>query len=605
MPVLSHTALKKIAAVCVQAALLGALAACQSLPPKPEAPARGDYASTRQYLSQLIRYEMKRHAVTGLSIALVDGQKIVWAEGFGHADRAANIAAAPETVYRVGSISKLFTDTAVMQLAEQGRLDIDRPVQAYLPQFAIRSRFAGAGAGAITPRNLMTHHSGLPDSFVNGMWTDHPAPFSSVTAALRDDYAAYPPDYVFAYSNIGITLLGDMIQTVTGEDFAARLGRTLLQPLGMRDSSFALGLSGPLASKAYRDGKEADEKPLRDVPAGGLNSNVLDLSRFMQMTFAEGRANDRQILRPETVAQMLKPQNGAVALDQDFRIGLGWMLTGKIDNAGPVAQHAGATLFHRSQLMILPQHKLGVVVLSNSATAGGVVTDIATAALQQALEVKTGVRQTEPKRREPDTASLTPQQLQSWPGQYATHFGYAKVSKNGDRLRATLADADFDLNPRGAGKVGLQYRLLGLVPLSIDALDKLQLSQALVSGRDVLLAENDGRTMLGGERITPRPVPQTWLHRLGDYAFVNTKPGEDGVQIDKVALVQRDGLLMVDVSVRDSPDESGLLPLEAVSDSEAILSGIGRGKGETIRVIDIDGVEHLAYSGFLLRKKAR
>ncbi|MBC7858473.1 MAG: beta-lactamase family protein [Burkholderiaceae bacterium] len=603
MPVPSHTALKKIAALCIQAALLGALAACQSPPPKPEAPARGDYASTRQYLSQLIRYEMKRHAVTGLSIALVDDQRIVWAEGFGHADRAVNLAAAPETVYRVGSISKLFTDTAVMQLAEQGRLDIDQPLQAYLPQFSIRSRFAGAGP--ITPRNLMTHHSGLPDSFVNGMWTDHPAPFSSVTAALRDDYAAYPPDYVFAYSNIGITLLGDMIQTVTGEDFAARLERTLLRPLGMRDSSFAPGLSGPLASKAYRDGKEADEKPLRDVPAGGLNSNVLDLSRFMQMMFAEGRANGRQILRPATVAQMLAPQNGAVALDQDFRIGLGWMLNSKIDNAGPVAQHAGATLFHRGQLTILPQHKLGVVVLSNSATAGGVVTDVATAALQQALEAKTGIRQTEPKRLEPAPAALTPDQLESWPGQYATHFGYAKVSKNGDRLRATLADADFDLSPRGAGKVGLRYRLLGLIPLSIDALDKLHLSQALVSGRDVLLAEDGGRTMLGGERITPRPIPQKWLDRLGDYAFVNAKPGEDGVVIDKVALVQRDGLLMIDISVPDMPGESGLLPIEAVSDSEAIVSGIGRGKGETIRVIEIDGAEHVAYSGFLLRKKAR
>lgn len=603
MLVLSNTARNKAAALCTQAALLGALAACQSLPPKPEAPARGDYASTRQYLNQLIRYEMKQHAVTGLSIALVDDQQLVWAAGFGHADRAANTAAAPETVYRVGSISKLFTDSAVMQLAEQGRLDIDRPLRAYLPQFAIRSRFTGAGP--ITPRNLMTHHSGLPDSFVNGMWTDHPAPFSNVTGALRDDYAAYPPDYVFAYSNIGITLLGDMIQSVTGEDFAARLERTLLQPIGMRDSSFALGLSGPLASKAYRDGKEADEKPLRDVPAGGLNSNVLDLGRFMQMMFAEGRANDRQILRPATVAQMLQPQNGSVALDQDFRIGLGWMLSGKIDNAGPVAQHAGATLFHRSQLMILPQHKLGVVVLSNSATAGGVVTDIATAALQLALEVKTGIRQSEPKRPDPAPAALTPDQLQSWPGQYATHFGYAKVTKNGDRLRATLADANFELSPRGFDKVGLQYRLLGLIPLSIDAFDKLRLSQALVSGRDVVLAENDGQTMLGGERITPRPVPQKWLDRLGEYAFVNTKPGEDGINIDKVALVQRDGLLMIDISVPDMPGESGLLPLEAVSDSEAILSGVGRGKGETVRVIEIDGAEHVAYSGFLLRKKAR
>jgi CubicO group peptidase (beta-lactamase class C family) len=132
------------------AVLCLALAACASAAKKPDFLARGDYSFTREYVSWRIRNEMGRHDVTGLSIALVDDQRVVWAEGFGYADRANGVPAAPGTVYRVGSISKRFTATAAMQLAEEGKIDIDRPLEACLPGFSIRSRFQDAGP--VTPR---------------------------------------------------------------------------------------------------------------------------------------------------------------------------------------------------------------------------------------------------------------------------------------------------------------------------------------------------------------------------------------------------------------------------------------------------------------------
>lgn len=134
---------------------------CNSAPPKkPEAKQLGDYAYAKQYATWLIEQQMRRHGVVGLSIALVDDQRIVWAQGFGYADKAAKIAATSETIYRVGSISKLFTATAAMQLAEHGKFDIDRPLQDYVPEFSIKTRYPKSAP--ITPRNLMTHHSGLP-----------------------------------------------------------------------------------------------------------------------------------------------------------------------------------------------------------------------------------------------------------------------------------------------------------------------------------------------------------------------------------------------------------------------------------------------------------
>src|SRR5450631_3411426 len=132
------------------------LPGCSAMPIRPESIPLKDYTYTREYISWLAHREMSKHDVTGLSIALVDDQQVVWATGFGFADKAGKVPATAETIYRAGSISKLFTATAVMQLAEQGLLDIDKPLQSYLPEFSIKSRFSDADP--ITLRSIMTHH---------------------------------------------------------------------------------------------------------------------------------------------------------------------------------------------------------------------------------------------------------------------------------------------------------------------------------------------------------------------------------------------------------------------------------------------------------------
>ena len=129
------------------AVLIVALSACSTPPKKPANAMQGDYTYTRQYITWLIEKEMREADVTGLSIALVDDQQVVWSQGFGYANKQANMRATPDTVYHLGSIAKVFTATAAMQLAEQGKLDIDQPLQHYLPEFSIRSR-AGSLAGS-------------------------------------------------------------------------------------------------------------------------------------------------------------------------------------------------------------------------------------------------------------------------------------------------------------------------------------------------------------------------------------------------------------------------------------------------------------------------
>jgi len=580
------------------------IAGCPGAPPRPESVGRGDYAKVAEYASMLIRHEMKKGDVTGLSIALVDDQRVVWAAGFGYADKAGNIAASPDTIYRAGSISKLFTATAAMQLAERGRLDIDRPLGVYLPGFSIRTRFADAAP--ITPRSIMTHHSGLPSDYLKGMWTRDPEPFTRVAGHLKDEYAANPPGAVFSYSNLGMTLLGDAIGKVAGRDFASHVGDELLLPLGMTRSSFSPSADRtPLAAKGYRKGKEAEEPPLRDVPAGGLNTSVLDLSRFVRMVFAGGKAGDRQLITPDTLAEMLRPQNTDVPLDLDFRVGLGWMLGGlgdiDIRDVGPVAHHAGATLLFHGQMIVLPERSLGVVVLANSGTAGSVVRKVSVEALKLALEAKTGHRPPEGESPEGGEISLSTEALQQYEGWYATLVGAVNVRKASGGLRADVMNRTLRLIPRADGSLGLQYRLLGLFPIRIEALDGIGVSRTDVAGREILAARMHGRAFPIGERIRPVPLPAEWRGRTGEYEIVN--PGEDAILPEKVRLREDGGFLFVDFALPLLFPGTASFAVAPVSKSEAILRGIGRGMGETVRDVTVNGEEMISYSGYLLRKK--
>jgi CubicO group peptidase (beta-lactamase class C family) len=170
---------------------LALLCGCSTAPIRPLALTRGDEDATRRYVEAVIADEMRKTDTPGLSVALVDDQRVVWAQGYGYADQERKVAATARTIYRVGSISKLFTDVAALQLAEQGRLDLDKPLTTYLPEFAIKSR--AEHPAPITLRQLMTHHAGLPRDVLKGFQTDAPAPIDALLSDLRDEYAPYAP----------------------------------------------------------------------------------------------------------------------------------------------------------------------------------------------------------------------------------------------------------------------------------------------------------------------------------------------------------------------------------------------------------------------------
>lgn len=580
----------------VAAIFVMTLSACSSPPKKPLEAPHGDYSYTKEYITWMIKHEMDDADITGLSIALVDDQHVVWAQGFGYADKQADIKATADTVYHLGSIAKVFTATAAMQLADQGKLSIDQPLQKYLPEFSIKSRFGGIDK--ITPRNIMTHHSGLPCNWVRGMSESHPEPFTEVVTAVKNEYMAFPSDYVFAYSNLGMTLLGAAIGEVSGQDYASYMDTNLLRPLGMTHSEFAPRIPG----KSYNKGREIEAIPLRDLPSGGLNSTANDISNFMRMVFADGEYGGKRIIQPDSLHEMFKAQNANVPLDFDFKMGLGWMLSGvDVPRAGTVASHGGTTLNYHTVMVVLPEHKLGVVVLSNSVTAQAIVGKIATQTLQLALEAKRGITQPAKMAVDAREMPLAESDLRAYEGYFDTLIGLVKVSGKSGDLVAEIMGQSLELMPRENGQFGVRFKLFGFIPIKIDMLEELNLSLHQIDGHDVLALKSNGHSLLIGEKLTPVVIPQRILDYVGEYEIINK---HDGPMPQSVRIEYEDGFLIGAITFAEKPGFIYRVALKPVADDELVLEGLGPGKGETIHLNNVGDEMRFSFSGFELRKKS-
>ena len=563
------------------------LAACTAAPLPPVDVPRSDYEAVRRHVEALIASDMRAHQVTGLSIALVDDQRVVWAFGSGWADQAAQRPADASTVYRMGSISKLFTAVAALQLAEAGRLDLDAPVQQALPGFRIQSRY---GAAPITPRQLMTHHAGLPRDLAYRMWGAATQPLQQRVADVAMESAQSPPGLHLAYSNVGVTVLGAAVEAVAGQPFEALMQQRLFTPLGMGTASFsAAAPAQPEMSRAYRDGRPTDEPALNDVPAGGLNASVLDLAQFMKMVFAGGRSPGASspVLPPAAVSAMLRPQNAGVPLDLGFHIGLGWMLSTlggePIEGAGPVAHHGGATVNFRSQMILLPEHKLGVIVAANSAGATPAVNRVAQRALALALQAKAGIRQADPAGDATPDTPWPPERLQALVGDYTTSAGFIHLARDGDGLFTRISGRRMELVPCANGELRLRYRLLGLWPAPLGELGRVRLSVRTVAGRQLLVARIGTQSLRVGERLAPPQPLAPELQALAGTYVPELAPGEFGT-VERVVVSHDAGRLLAQLQLRGEPLAPVRQVLQPVSDTEALLLDTLADVGEVVRI---------------------
>ncbi len=266
---------------------------------------RADQAAVAAALERLIAHEMSDKHLPALSIALVDDQEVVWARGFGYANESDSTPATAQTVYRVGSVSKLFTDIAVMQLAERGAIDLDAPVTRYIPDFKPRNPFGKA----ITLRQLMSHRAGLVREPPLGHYFDDTSPSLAATVrSLNSTALVYAPESRSKYSNAGIAAVGYALERTQREPFAQYLTRAVLAPMGMRRSSFEAvsnlsnGLAGAQMLTYQGRTFPAPTFALGMAPAGSMYTTVTDLGRFLSVSGIAGSWRTRHKDRDTTAA---------------------------------------------------------------------------------------------------------------------------------------------------------------------------------------------------------------------------------------------------------------------------------------------------------------
>ncbi len=564
--------LRSVLAVLILTAV--SLGCSTTKPPEISLPFNRDYPSITPYLSSVIKREMKKAKITGLSIALVDRNKMVWSEGFGFADKANEIEASPNTVYRTGSISKLFNAVAVMQLVEQGKLDLDAPLVQYLPEFKIRSRFGRTDD--ITLRALLSHQAGLPRDHIAGMWGQDQQPIESLLPILEETYVTHPANKIFAYSNMGVSLSGLAVQRNSGQTYETYMQRQVLDVLGMNQSDFSGRLEGPNASAAYIKNEQVTEPALRDLPAGGLNSTVVDMAKFISIMLAQGSYGATTVLDSDTVLEMYEVQNQRNQLDFDRKLGLGWLYEDhKLDGQYDVLGHNGATLAHVSKLAMVPELGIGVIVLSNSAPQSNALQIIAEEALLQLSRTHRPLKKIKP--------DLTPKDgiiaSGDLAGDYAGAYGRIQIKPDGKKFKAQALDMKVSLHAVEDNWYAAKLKV-GFITLPSSLIGDLNVTRSTMEGREVLIGVESGKAELLGVLIDPAPASPVWDARLGNYLLQDASDLDKQFNFEKVALHKAEGYYYVEIGY--GKGEVLQIPVQAVNDKELVELGLGTSLGDTI-----------------------
>jgi CubicO group peptidase (beta-lactamase class C family) len=347
-----------------------AVSADPSVSPLPKIPSHDAVpeltrADLEAWLDGYLPYALDNGDIAGAVVVVVKDGQVLLQKGYGYSDIEKRTPVDPaETLFRPGSVSKLFTWTAVMQLVEQGKLDLDADVNQYL-DFKIPSR----DGKPMTLRQIMTHTTGLEEQ-IRGLITSRKEEIVPLGEALKRwvPERIHVPGATPAYSNYATAVAGYIIQRVSGEPFDAYIARHIFQPLGMAHSSFSQPLQPALLAKMSKgydkasDGKAKDYEFISLAPAGSLASTGADMGRFMLAHLQDGAYGDARILGAATAEKM--HTTGQASVGPLNRMMLGFYET-TVNGHRAIAHGGDTTLFH-SDLELFLDDGIGIFVSMNS-----------------------------------------------------------------------------------------------------------------------------------------------------------------------------------------------------------------------------------------------
>ena len=307
----------------------------------------------------------------GLSMAVVHDQELLWSGGYGFSNPKEQMVSSDNSIHSICSISKLFTAIALMQLRDQGKLRLDDPVSKHLSWYKIKNTFPKMGIATI--ENILTHSSGLPRESDYNYWTGPDFPFppsEKIIKKLPEQNTLYPADKYFQYSNLGLTLAGEVVSSVSGRAFDAYVKDNILIPLKMSDTRTFMpkSLFGKQLAIGHEARNRSGERPAVPLfnaegigPAAGFSSTVLDLAKFASWQFRvlDGK---NELIKSNTLREMQRVH----FLDEDWSPAWGLGFSIWKNDSKKFVGHGGSCPGYRSQLLLQPDRKISTIFMTNA-----------------------------------------------------------------------------------------------------------------------------------------------------------------------------------------------------------------------------------------------
>lgn len=524
-----------------------------------------------------IDLEMSVSDMLDVSVTAIAEGQVVWQQGFGDAEDQVEAMR-----YRFGTVSTLVTSIAVMQLVEQGKLSLDEPVTHILPNFKPIDRF---NSRAITVKDLLTHHSGLPGDYLAGSRTDD---FTDAVKQVNNLHLSYPVGSRYAYSGLAFDVLGAIVEQRSGQRFIDFTQAQIFSPLGFNQTGYEQNFD----SFSYREGEEVELQSERDLPAQGLVATTPELARLL-LALESG-----QLLKPETVTQLMTRQNSQVVFDLDESSGLGWfryprLVKNGIEVWGNLHQISDSK--HRTLMLYLPAYNVGIAMATTSSDAEESLEKLAGEALTHVLAIRDGVSIDDYRyQKQPAKETLSPN-LNKLVGDFATRGGLVRNSLN-EEDAPIMNVLGYDLNLLRNADNGLtpSMKVFGFISIPLGKYSLMSIDAETINGVDVMTGNIDGYKTVLGNRIEPKPLSNDFSQYYGTWYPKTESPVVD---IVKVVIGQRNGYLTSSLSLGSG--NTLHYPLKPLSADAAIADGLESYMGEHFKFSESEVV----YSGLSFIRK--
>ncbi len=551
----------------------------------------------KELLNKEIDKICKKNRLMGANVVLFNDEQIVYSYNYGYANKGRKIKSTNDSLYMIGSNTKVMTAICILKLMEEGLLSLEDDVRKFIPEFEVKSTFE---YNKITIGNLLMHRSGLVGDFFH-LITDKNGDFHDVIKEIKNSYLTAKPGNMFAYSNVGFTVLGIVVERVTDLTYQECVEKIIAKPLGieihfLQSEEDRRPYSDTVSLCYNKKGKEAEDPLVTLLPAGSNTyMSITDFVKFGQIFLKR----DGTILSKETL-ELMEKLECAESLDRKL-MNAGYGLLQNIhdfgEKVGKIWGHGGDTMYHHSVFYYIPKQNLGVAIFTNSEQAPLATGPMADKAVISYLKDKGVV--IEKNSLEYDYVSVDGE---AHLGKYVTGIGVCEIKKN--RHGELVAKVKGMSVKMKACKDGFwllcpNNLLLQFPPIKKE-LKKIRVKFADYAGEEVVILEqrDEYNKLQGiyGCRYEETDIPDSFRCACGRYKLVNENikelKGRGALQIKK-------GMLVVSMKCLAA---RGNAYLKTAGNHLAFVQGFGRGTRNDVTLREENGDTYLTWCGLVFKK---